>query len=253
MKGRVFSPRIIQDEKIECDSSWYQGKGIYGGLIFAYFVQGFCDRSSFAIRSLEVTLCRPLKKGPARLSFECVCRGSKTEFWRALLFQEESVVAIASSVMGGLRSTEYDYTEIERPNVPMPALVSPIPNNPIMPQFCQHIEYRLCIGAAPFSGGLSSKTGGWLSFRADECLNPFVQQAALIDAWWPSMVLRMKRMHRMGTISFSCHFFSEAAPPYLFVGQTRSIQDGYASERNELWSKEGKIVAIAQQLVAIIR
>jgi acyl-CoA thioesterase len=252
MKGNIFSPQLLENEHIECDSSWYQGKGVYGGLIFAYFVQGFCARSAFSIRSLEVTLCRPLKKGSARFSFECVCRGSKTEFWRALLYQEEAVVAIASAVMGGARSTAYDYTELKFPSVPSSESLPSIPNNPMMPRFCQNIAYRLCIGAAPFSGSSSSKTGGWLSFREDECHNPFVQQVALIDAWWPSMVLKMKRMHRMGTVSFSCHFFSDVAPPYLFVGQTRSIQDGYASERNELWSQDGKIVAIAQQMVAII-
>ena len=121
-----------------------------------------------------------------------------------------------------------------------------------MPAFCQHIEYRLALGAPPFSGAKSSQTGGWLQFRAPSCENPFVVQAALIDAWWPSAALQMKRLHPMGTVSFSCHFFSPLPPPYLLVAQTRKIHEGYISERNELWSQDGVLVAVAQQLIAII-
>jgi hypothetical protein len=127
-----------------------------------------------------------------------------------------------------------------------------IPANPMMPRFCQHIEYKLGIGAAPFSGASRSKTGGWLAFRELLCTDAFAIQVALLDAWWPSMVLRMKKMRAMGTVSFSCHFLEPIMPPYIFVAHTHTLKDGFATESNWLWSEQGVLVARAQQLIAIL-
>ena len=252
MRGNSFVPRFLEHDEIECDESWYQGKGVYGGLIFAYFVEGLLSKSAFPIRSLQVELCRPLLAGRARYSFSMMCRGSSTEFWQAVLYQEERVVAIASAVMGKERNTFYDQQEHEFPSVSSRKDSLLLPYNPIMPQFCQHISYNLCIGGTPFSGSSSSHTGGWIDFRNTKDSSHWACAVALMDAWWPSMVLYMKNMHYMGTVSFSCHFFAPLAPPYLFVGKTRMLNDGYASESNELWSTEGQLVAMAQQLIAII-
>ena len=253
MKGNIFSPEFLSGSMVECDASWYQGRGVYGGLVFAYFVQGCIEKGSFPIRSLSVELCRPLQEGTSEYRFHCMCRGSNTEFWRAELYQDGHIVAYANAVLGGERNTEYDRQELDMLSVSSLEESTPIPKNPIMPAFSQHVEYRMCIGGFPFQGSASSKTGGWISFREDACLHPAVQQVALIDAWWPSMAMNMKKMHYMGTISFSCHFFAPIAPPYLFFGQTRSIQDGYASEKNSLYAADGSIVALAQQVIAIIR
>ena len=252
MKGKFFRPTFLSHDEIECDEDWFQGKGVYGGLIFAYFVEGLLSKSPFPIRSLQVELCRPLQAGRARYSFSLMCRGSSTEFWQAVLYQEDRVVAMTTAVMGQQRNALYDKQEHFFPNVPSYQEVLPIPYNPIMPQFCRHISYRLCIGEAPFSRCSSSKTGGWIDFHDNQSSNNYACVVALIDAWWPSMVLYMRNMHYLGTVSFSCHFFAPFAPPYLFVGQTRKLQDGYASESNELWSADGNLVAIAQQLIAII-
>ena len=253
MKGDTFLPRFDSDGMMSCDSSWYQGRGVYGGLVFAYFVQGFIEKSSFPIRSIQVELCRPMQEGDARFQFSLMCKGSNTEFWRAEVYQNTSLVAYANAVLGGERKTEYDNQELIFPKVRERDKVFPIPRNPIMPSFAQHLEYRVCIGGFPFQGSSSSKTGGWISFREDQCPYPAVQQVALMDSWWPSMAMNLKKMHYMGTVSFSCHFFAPVSPPYLFVGQNRIIHGGYASEKNELWSADGNLVALAHQMIAIIR
>ena len=253
MKGSVFQPRLESDGVMYCDSTWYQGKGVYGGLVFSYFVQGFIEHGRFPIRSIQVELCRPMQEGEAKFQFFLMCRGSRTEFWRAEVYQNTSLVAYANAVLGTERKTDYGVQELVFPAVPPWQKVTPIPRNPIMPSFSQHLEYRVCLGGFPFQGSSCSQTGGWISFREDQCAHPAVQQAALIDSWWPSMAMNMKKMHYMGTVSFSCHFFEPVAPPYLFVGQNRVIREGYASEKNELWSADGRIVALAQQLIAIIR
>ena len=253
MKGTVFLPSLSVNDTMDCDASWYQGRGVYGGLVFAYLAQGFTRKGAFPIRSMQVELCRPMQEGVGHFQFSLLCRGSQTEFWRAELFQNESLIAYASAVLGAQRNTNYDSQERVFPNVPAWDKRVPLPRNPIMPAFAQHLEYRVCLGGFPFQGVSSSKTGGWLSFRDDQCLEPSVQQAALIDAWWPTMAMNMNKMHYMGTVSFSCHFFAPIAPPYLFVGQNRVIHNGYASEHNELWSTDGRLVALAQQVIAIIR
>ena len=253
MKGSVFAPDLNSDGTMDCDASWYQGRGIYGGLVFSYFAQGFINKGSFPIRSMQVELCRPMQEGLGTLHISLMCKGSQTEFWRAELFQNESLIAYANAVLGGVRKSDYDSQEFVFPTVPPFEKCTPLPRNPIMPAFSQHLEYRVCLGGFPFQGSSSSRTGGWISFREDQCSNPIIQQAALIDAWWPTMAMSLKKMHYMGTVSFSCHFFEPVPPPYLFVGQNRLIHDGYASEQNELWSTDGHLVALAQQLIAIIR
>ena len=253
MEGTTFLPQFHADGRVKFDSSWYQGRGVYGGLVFAYFVQGLTTRGGFPIRSIQVELCRPMQEGAAQYRFNCICKGSSTEFWRAEVYQNEQVVAYANAVLGGVRKSDYDAQEVILPKVRAWKELTPIPRNPIMPAFSQHIEYRVCVGGFPFQGSASSKTGGWLAFREDRCTQPAVQQVALMDSWWPSMAMNINKMHYMGTVSFSCHFFAPIAPPYLFIAQNRAIHDGYASEKNELWSTDGKLVAVAQQLIAIIR
>ena len=253
MIGNTFHPQLTKDGDFVLDSSWFQGKGIYGGLVFAYFVEGFYQKTTLPIRSLQVELCRPLKDGVATLELECICKASNTEFWRGTIKQNGVICAAASSVMGQKRTNRHDNCEVQSPKVrPFHELLA-IPSNPIMPAFCQHIEYRLALGSPPFSNAQSTLSGGWLQFRQETCSNPFAIQVALIDAWWPSIALQMKKLHPMGTISFSCHFFSTLPPPYLLIAQTRKTHDGYVSERNELWSQQGVLIAVAQQIIAIIR
>lgn len=253
MRGSVFRPFLSSQGTMYCDSTWYQGKGAYGGLVFAYFVQGLIDKGSFPVRSIQVELCRPMQEGEAKFQFICMCKGSRTEFWRAEVYQSTLLIAYANAVLGGERKSDYDGQELVFPTVPSWSNVPPIPRNPIMPSFSQHLEYRVCVGGFPFQGSSRSKTGGWISFRENQCSHHAVQQAALIDSWWPCMAMNVKKMHYMGTVSFSCHFLEVASPPYLFVGQNRVIRDGYASEKNELWSSDGRLVALAQQVIAIIR
>ena len=237
---------------ISLERSWYQGNGVYGGLLFAYFVRAFHHKSGYPIRSLQVELCQPLVEGGARLCVERMRSGSQTDFLRAVLWQSNKVVAMASAVMGGARRSREHWTEQVCPKIPSFESLSSIPYSPMMPTFCQHVDYRLAVGAAPFSRAHSSHTGGWIAFRDMHSDDPYAVQAALIDAWWPSMVLRFSKMMAMGTVSFSCHFFEPAPAPYIFIAQTHKIDTGYASEYNQLWSASGQLVAQAQQLIVIV-
>ena len=109
-----FQPTLVplseQSFEIQISKAWYQGKGAYGGMIFAYFVLAFEQTSKLKIRSLQVELCQAAREGTVRLDVYMSRKGIRTTFLRAELYNAEGLIATASAVMGHVRETQFDNT-----------------------------------------------------------------------------------------------------------------------------------------------
>ena len=248
--------RSKQDFLWTPDASWFQGRGVYGGLIFAVVVQSVRAYTEKPLRRLTVDLCAPVQDEATTMDVQELRRGLNTVFLRIDCKQQGKMVATASAICGLPRLRAFDGHHDRFPTDVQPT-GTPIPSHPSMPAFTKHFEYWPALGALPFSGATDLYTGGWIRCREESLLDQALI-VALLDAWWPAMCLSMKMPRPMGTISCTIDFthppLSETlTAPAVLENQCLEIRDGYAIESNLLWSADQILLAKSQQSVVIIR
>ncbi len=237
------------------DDSWYQGRGVYGGLVFAQMAVEVSKHSHFPLRRLTVDMCAPVLAEEMTIDIQQARVGANSGFYYVACLQNGKVVAHGTAVCGGKRLGDFDQHTFVMPQRDVPTIPS-LPQNPLMPKFTQHFQYWPTNGALPFSRSKELECGGWIRSRHDSTID-IPMALSLMDAWWPSVSLGLNGPRPMGTISFTADFCFEAAfqqtEPCLLHNTCLEVQDGYAIENNMLWSSNGKLLARSQQNVVIIR
>lgn len=236
-------------------TDWYQGRSVYGGLVFAQLAHQLKKHSSLPLRRLSIDMCAPVMKGDIQIQITPARVNANSHFFYVALIQSEKIAAHGTAVCGGARRTDFDQQAIAAPES-IPPAHPPLPYNKLMPAFTQFFEYWPTIGALPFSGATNLLTGGWIRSRHDTIIDDEMI-LALIDAWWPCLILATTAPRPMGTISFSIDFAVtepfEQKEPCLIENMSQEISEGYSIESNTLWSAQGKLLARAQQNVVLIR
>lgn len=236
------------------DQSWFQGRGIYGGLTFATLVRAIELSTTLPLRRLSVELCAPISDQPCDIRIGQARRGASTEFLTIELKQSEQMMLIGTAVCAVNRDQSIDRS----PSHPLPSPnVPPLSANPLMPPFSQHFEYRPTTGELPMSGQTTDRlrTGGWIQARTGTKRDSALV-LGLIDAWWPALFLAVNRPRAMGTISFAVELLNQPTAQcgaFYIESQTEHCVGGYALEENRLWDHNGALLAQAQQRVALIR
>ena len=123
-----------------------------------------------------------------------------------------------------------------------------------MPPYAQHLWFQPGWGGVPLSG-TAPRSGGYLSYRDEPSVYDRRALGLLIDSWWPSFLTHETQMRPMGTTSIQVTFMMPEAVrgPFLLQVQGQALADGFGVEDNHLWDSEGRLVAIAQQTIAMIR
>lgn len=240
----------------EFTQPWYQGRGAYGGVLAALCVHAMeLVEPARALRTFTLHCLNPALVGPARVKAELLSRGGRVSHLRAQLWAGETPVGHASATFALPRKSGLMRGAEPAPHVPPPHEVPEVPAGiPFVPEFTKQLSYRYCIGALPYSGAQTPVLGGWCDFRAGfEVDYPMI--AALLDIWPPAMFASLKAPLVAASVDFSYHLLSADLSalkrPFLYKGESRSIVDGYAEERDWLWDANGTPVAVARQLIAL--
>lgn len=143
------------------------------------------------------------------------------------------------------------------PTVPAPETVEPFSATPA-PSFTSYLELRFCHGSPPLSGSEQTEMGAWIRFR-EPLLVDTAAALAILDAAPPAAMARFDSLRPMATVALSCQFFetlplADARPDdhYLFIVRSSVCADGYAEELGELWSRQGRLIALCWQTVALL-
>ena len=237
-------------------ADWYQGRGVYGGLVFAVISEVIKKNTQLPIRRLTIDLCAPVLAQETILSIRELRRGTNTQFLQIECLQEGKVVAAANATCGGARTSDLDCHHNQRLSI-TPPKDDAIPFHPSMPSFSRHFEYWPTWGSLPFSKASELKTGGWIRARNDRILDQ-AMICALIDSWWPALYLSVETPRPMGTISCSIDFTHPSLPishpqPFRLENSCSEVRDGYSIEHNTLWSSQGTLLAMSQQSIVVIR
>jgi acyl-CoA thioesterase len=243
----------------EFDESWYQGRGVFGGLTAAVILQAMIELEphrpprTFTLHCLAPVLA---KRGEVRVT--CERRGAKVSHLSARLLQEGGkTVALASASFGEARTYQSIRPSLAAPKAPRPNQVEEVPKDlPMMPSFCQYFSYRFCLDGIPYTQSEEAAMGGWCDLRKDFTLSyPYL--ATVLDAWPPAICPTLQGPMRAATVDLTYHFFCSPTtihtltPPFLYRGEIFSLYDGYAEERDCLWDANGVPIASARQLYAI--
>lgn len=256
-----ITPQPLGDGAFAFDfpDGWQQGRGAFGGLVVAALVRAVeaAAGDGRQLRSITAELCGPTLPGPAMVRTEVLRAGSGVSTIAARLLQGDEIQAHAVIVLGKPRAGDTDATILPPPSsmawqqVPVLGIAPPFG-----PDFARYFEFRNT-GALPFSGKHVTETSGWI-----RPLHAHVRDAAWVaacaDAWWPVLFAQAPAPRPMATIAFSLQLLCDPATldrqaPLRHVARIAAVSEGYAVEFRELWSADGRLVALNEQTIAVIR
>ncbi len=242
---------------------WQQGRGAFGGLVLAALaraVEMSEPEKDRTLRSFNGEIAGPVLPGEAMIEVTELRRGNGLSAYNATMLQQGQGLVRGSAVLARPRNT----TDPFRLHMPVPAPppwadvpVIPLESAPFVPTFSRHLEFRV-MGPLPFSGAKDPVGEGWIRIKRTPAALGGPEIVALADAWWPAALATSPIPRPMGTVAFGLQHFPPKAPldpaaPLYYRGRVVAEQDGYLVEMRELWSPEGRLVALNQQTIAWIR
>ena len=237
-------------------SDWYQGRGVYGGVIAALFMEAMIPLADArSPRTLTIHFCAPAVLGSASLSAQVESKRKSVSHLRAKLIGKGGLIATASATFALPRTCQWSYPAEPVPSLPPQETIAEVPANfPLMPDYCRYLSYRFCLGDPPYSQSKTPLVGGWFDFRENYPIN-FPLIAALLDAWPPACFPSLNAPIPAASVDLTYHFLtsdlSRIERPFIYKGCVQSASDGYAEERDFLWDAHGVPIASARQWVAL--
>ena len=249
------------DGTLNVRDGWRQGRGAYGGLTVAA-----------AIRAIEARVADPRRKvrtvtaeipgatlpGAAAFTVDVLRSGNSLTVARAALAQGNEVTTHAVAVLAATRAVPEPPTwrELARPEAPDWRDVPPLVHGDAAPEFARHFESRLVRGVPGASD--AAECVGWVRPREPGEARDAAFLAAVIDAWWPAVLVRMPAFRPMATIGFTLELVDDPSDidreaPLLYRGTVHVAGDGYFLETRELWTADGRLLARNHQTFAVIR
>lgn len=244
----------------EVDATWFQGKGAYGGVLAAAMLESMAlvvDDARRKPRGLHVNFCAPVPAGVHVVEVRLERMGALVCHMSARALALGEVIGMATATFGAARVGGLSFDSGPAPAVP-PLEAAPVLESPAMPAFCQHFEYRPCLGHLPWSGAEEAWFGGWIRPRVATPLSPGLV-VGLLDAFPPAVLARADAPRPAASVELTVRFAAPvpaaAVSPdgrALLDTRSRFCLDGYAEESTDLWSEDGSLLAQCHQVVALL-
>ncbi|MBK8254305.1 MAG: thioesterase family protein [Polyangiaceae bacterium] len=259
------TPIAASDNRYTFDipDGWQQGRGAYGGLVLAALARAFVlfepNKDRF-LRSFNAEIAEPVMPGPAEVTVTELRRGNGLSSYTATLAQGGKNLVHSSAVLARARNADPPQLHMAIPTRSPWRDIEPLPLNPnvpFVPTFLQHVEMR-SIGPLPFSGAKVPVTEGWVRMRVPTPSLDAPEIIALADTWWPSLLTAASSPRPMATVAFTLQYFPATPPvdpvvPLYYRGRVVAEQEGYFAESRELWTEDGRLLALNQQTIAQIK
>lgn len=250
---------------IEVPDGWQQGRGAFGGLVLGFLAraaEAMAADPARVLRSLSGQIVGPVQPGPAEIAVDVLRAGSSVTAVTARLVQADDVVAHAAVTLARSRPTYAAAPTLPAPAPPswrdtgLMALPAIVPTAPI---FTRHLEFWPT-GPLPFSGASASaaqETAGWVRLRRAGPTRDAAFVIALVDSYWPGFLVAAREVRQAVTLTFSLETMSDLDgldpdAPLFYRARVLGGRDGYAVEARELWGEDGRLVALNQQIFAIM-
>ncbi|HJN77735.1 MAG TPA: thioesterase family protein [Myxococcota bacterium] len=239
----------LSDAIVAPDSSWSQGRSLFGGLLSAAALRSMRalvpDRP---LRGLQAAFIAPVS-APFGLDATLVRAGKHLSHARASIGDAFWAQATFGHPRASAISLCPEAVELPEEGKELPFLAG------VTPEFTRHLRHRWISGGLPFSFSERSSFSGTCAFRDAE---PATEEhiVALLDCW-PSPVLQMlDNVTNSSTVSWTVQRTSapiegDASDDWYFSARTAHADEGYAEVHGTLHDPRGRLVATMQQLVAV--
>jgi hypothetical protein len=260
----LSTPRPIGAQRFAATipEGWQQGRGAFGGLVVADLIRAMeaCEPApDRTLRSLTAEICGPVLQGEIEITVRVLRRGTGVTTLAAQIEQGGEVSAHAVGVIGRARADRPRSTYLAPPLPPPWREVAPFPDPlpPFVPSFARFLDMRN-VGPTPFSGGAEPVASGWVRMNDPGPARDAAFLAGIADAYWPAIFSTWTSPRPVATIAFTfqpvgtCEGLDPEAP---FFNRARVIAEaeGYTVEQRELWGEDGRLLALNQQTIAVIR
>ena len=255
----AMTPRAAGDQfQFEVLAGWRQGRGAFGGLVIGALINAIELRvadPARKVRSVTAEIPGAVEAGVVDIAVDALRIGKNVSTLRAGMAQQGEIRCHAVAILAATRASAAPmaWNELTAPTLPSWRTLQPLSGNA---EFTQHFEYRLVEGI-PLSGG-PPRTLGWIRPRDAGPDRGAAYIAAMADAWWPAAFSRMTAPRPMATIAYTLDIVGgvdglDPDAPLIYRAQVPVCGDGYFLETRELWSEDGRLVAINHQTFAIIQ
>jgi hypothetical protein len=263
LAGALTVTRIASTDRYRAHiaAGWQQGRGAFGGLVLGLLTRAMEEHApdpTRPLRTLAGEIGAPVLVGEVELQVEVLRQGTGITSLHARLLQQGEVRAHASAIFARDRITDREFLGLQPPMLPPPEEVEVLPvGPPFGPEFGPAFEFRVT-GPMPFSGSLELRSEGYIRAVSPPRTLRAAEVVALADAWWPTALSREEGPRPMATLTFGLQCALDPAeldPNQPLIHHARALfaTDGYLTELRELWTLDGRLVALNPQTFAIIR
>lgn len=238
---------------------WCQGRTAFGGISAAMLI---CAMKKYILAnrrllSLSTNFIGPLEPNtPFEIQIDVLREGKSASQVLGKIVQNDQVCVIAQGCFAQKRESRIEVPIAKQCQLDKVQENRILPyQEGVMPAFFQHVALNPQQGALPFSNATSSHLGGWMKFKKTSNQLDERHVTALTDAWPPTLLQQFSKPAPASSMSWYIEFIDEVnldADSWLgFEAITHHSAHGYGLEDANIWSQEGKLIAISRQTVAI--
>lgn len=259
--------QLLQQARMESEfdvnTSWGQGRTLFGGMSAALALAKISQQvdSQRPLRSLSINFTgQAWAEIPLSIAVQPLSAGKSISQINAQVLQDDRVVTQICACFGIERESNIT---VSSPTVELPKLgthqrLSYIKG--LTPEFVQHFEFEYCKGQFPFTNSTHNELAGWVRFK--EAGSEFTEAhlIALIDAWPPTVLQKLKSFAPCATVSWNIEIvqpLSLLEQPLLaddwlyYDAEIKQAHHGYAHTEAKIYNSDGTLLALSRQLVAV--
>ncbi|MEM9168444.1 MAG: thioesterase family protein [Pseudomonadota bacterium] len=204
--------------------------------------------------SVNAVFPAAIKEGDVDIYVEKISARSRTDFWRVTMRASDAPTTplFSADIVTSIRkSSDVAFNETA-PQAPAPETVDVMPTE-IGPRWLKRFEQRQFEGA-PFQDNARPRSMTWIRSVDGRPLDA-PGLLAVADTPMPRVFFVSKQLRMGSTVSFSLHLMASEAQvasvgdrPLLVETDSDAIRDGAYDQRARLWSPDGALLAVANQI-----
>jgi acyl-CoA thioesterase len=255
-KTQKTSPNLV----LTIPSSWSQGRTVYGGLSAGLLYAAAREYVPLerVMRSNSTNFVGPLiANQPFTITVEILREGKNVSQLMVRAIQDNKICVVSQICFGNNRESAISVPNKETHNIASPINeVITFSGADIKPEFLKHIDLSIQEGGFPFSSQNTSHYCGWMRFKKAPATFTDAHLISIIDAWPPTLIQMLSAPAPESSVSWSLEFIyphrSISGNDWLaYKVHTRQAGHGYGHTEANIWDKDGQLIAISRQTVAI--
>ncbi|RDV27471.1 thioesterase family protein [Alteromonas aestuariivivens] len=249
-----------QFDNVTITGDWSQGRTAFGGISAGILYQAARHgiREDRVLRSFNTNFIGPLEVDmPFSVRAQLLREGSNVSQVMVQAIQKGKVCVMSQACFGLARRSKIQVENRDTHSMPLPVKAKFIPQIPkVTPKFLRHFDLAIDDGGIPFTGRSKSHYHGFMRFKDAPQAIGDGHIITMIDAWPPTLLQMMRFPAPASTVSWNLEFIHPHRPVtgadwFAYQAHTRQAADGYGHTEATIWDKDGEVIALSRQTVAI--